>query len=410
MQGESKEEMLYLYSLQQSNKHILSTDMQLPALDAAYLCIWPKLLKVIVAVAGHHKVCDDAVYLAASLLDAYRAKSLPRQSVDEHPVSVANMHIFALAGFVFAASYMEGRAVVYKFCVADSTMKQLQCRAENVPLSHYTSSWMQQSETLMPGEDYILTADDLKQAQILMANVLDWRFNRATADRFLNVFITQHFMNAQLCSTTSTTSTTCMQASMQEYIPWTRYFCESAVMSNLSCHYEQSAVAAAAIFAARSLLYEDSALPIDLQDVYGITDPLQLRKCVDEMLDSHKRRWNSHMSVASHSEGDVVAEADFEAVELRCTEEMFPAGFSATLSPAALSLADVIVSTPQTAVKPASLLRHKCKKRQDTREDSSFVCDSPPHYGNFVWDSPPLWISPSPSHAQRAFLAFAAAD
>jgi hypothetical protein len=233
---------------------------------------------------------------------------------------------------------------------------------------------------------------------MLMANVLDWRLNRATADRFLNVFITQHFINAQL------SSTTCMQVSMQEYVQWTRYFCESAVMSNLSCHYEKSAIAAAAIFAARSLLYYDSVMPSDLQDVYGITDPQQLQKCVDEMLDCHKSRWNSQISVASHSEGDVVAEVDFTVVELHCTEEMFPAEFSATLSPTDLSLADVIVSTPQTAVKPASRLRHKGKTthRQDTREDSSFVCDSPPHHGNFVWDSPPLWISPSPTHAQRA--------
>jgi hypothetical protein len=378
---ESKEEMQFLYDLQRKHEQVPILDSQQAEPDAAYLDIRPCLLKIIVAVADYHNVCQDAVYLAASLLDAYRAKSLLTQSTDEKVVSLTKIHTFALAGLVSAASYIDGGgAVFYKLCAFKCTMTQFVCRATNIPLSHYTSSWMQQSKTVV-GDKYPMTADELKQAQPLMANVLDWRFNRATADRFLSVFITRNFLHASLSTTES------RQAYMQEYVPWTRYFCESAVMNNISCHYAQSSIAAASIFAARSLLYDESLLPDDLDDVYGIKDQHEFQKCIDEMLHYHNKRSCLLLSPVSHSASDVVEEDDFAAPELHCIEDIN----STPVSPTADSIGNVICSTPQTM--PPVTSTYNTPRRQAT-----------PHVSSFVWDSPPLWISPSIPHAEPAFL------
>jgi len=395
MQMESRDEMLFLYALQSKHDHVQAHDTdgntevqyQQAFLDAAYLGVRPNLLKIIVAVVDYHNISQDTVYLAAALLDAYRAKSIMTQSTHEQAVSVIKIHTFALAVLVTAASYINSGAVCFKFCAFDASTRSFVCNADKIPLSQYTSTWIQQSQALFPGENHTtcMTSDDLKQAQMLVASVLDWRFNRATANRFLNVFITQSFLMTSFSSST-------VKVWLQELVPWTRYFCESAVMSNISCHYTQSCIATASIFAARNLLYDDCWLPHNLDDIYGIKDQEELLKCIDELLDNYQKRTTYTQSIPSQS--DVVEEGDFDDTELHCSEDIN----SALCSP------DTELGSNIIGAVGAAPAMHKHVAPLPNDDINTPPGPATPQARSFIWDSPPLWISPTTPHAERAFL------
>ncbi len=307
----------------------------------------------------------------ASLLDAYTAKSMTMQSGDENAVFVGKLHTFALAGFVTAASYIAGGAVYFKYSALEGAMKAYPCNADRVPLSHYANSWMQQSLALMPsqeGAERMLTSSDVKLAQMVMATALDWRFNRATANRFLEVFLARNFVDSMTAQVATGISRDELQASIAYFLPWARYFCQSAVMSNISCHYTQSSIAAASMLAAKNFLYDGSVEPADLDHIYGISDEQELLACLHEILDLHKNRAAAGLlqDVYVSSNGDRIAQDTEDGiVELYCTEDML----CADLFPAVLTPASVMHSTPQTAVRNS------------------------PSNNNFVWDTPPIYIS-----------------
>ena len=72
---ETLHELQYLFALQRSNIQSLGVDPLSATVNQKYVAIRPILLKAIVAVATHHQMSDDVVYLAASILDAFVAKN-----------------------------------------------------------------------------------------------------------------------------------------------------------------------------------------------------------------------------------------------------------------------------------------------------------------------------------------------
>jgi hypothetical protein len=370
MDEQSKCEMDYLYDLERHHNLI----QPFAQLNSEYLRMRPDLLKIIVGVASHHKICDDAVYLAASLLDAYSSRSIVAQGDPDNALSVAKLPTFALAAFVTAGSYTGGAAVYYKYSAMHCRIQEFPCRTENIPLSHYVNSWNQQSMCVMSAQEaneVALSSRDLKKAQIDLAAAIDWRLNRATANRFLDVFVMRTFdaRNKHLQAGYSCDE---LMAAIKFFIPWARYFCETAVMSNISCYHTQSSIAAASILAAHNHLQPGEHHHANLLDLYGVIDQQEILACVDTILELHQHRDAAkvlHDSADAHCE---TVEQDGHQ-DLYCTEDMLDVIMHpAVLTPSSLSF--VVESTPATA------------KRIVLASDEN---------DNFMWDTPPIWHSPS---------------
>ena len=370
MDEQSKCEMDYLYELERHHNLI----QPFAQLNSEYLRMRPDLLKIIVGVASHHKICDDAVYLAASLLDAYSSRSIVAQGDPDNALSVAKLPTFALAAFVTAGSYTGGAAVYYKYSAMHCRIQEFPCRTENIPLSHYVNSWNQQSMCVMSAQDaneVALSSRDLKKAQIDLAAAIDWRLNRATANRFLDVFVMRTFdaRNKHLQAGYSCDE---LMAAIKFFIPWARYFCETAVMSNISCYHTQSSIAAASILAAHHHLQHCKHDNANLLDLYGVVNQQEILACVDTILKLHQDRAAAKVLLDFGDAYGGTKEQDRHQ-GLYCTEDMLDVTMNpAVLTPSSLSYA--VESTPPTAKR--------------------IVLDVDEH-DNFMWDTTPIWRSPS---------------
>jgi len=199
--SQGKEELTYLFSLESAHEQLPDFVTQQPG-DCAYLCMRQELLKIMVAVMAKHKIHNSVVYLAASLLDTVNATSLE--------TAAFSLHELAVTCFVLAAKYIDGPAVFYQYNALQGIMVDTKCQASKLPLKHIISSWVDASDEALE-----ISKTLVQQTQFVVATMLDWRFNRATADRFLQAHITQCF---------SDNSFSANDTNMQEFLDWTIFF------------------------------------------------------------------------------------------------------------------------------------------------------------------------------------------
>jgi hypothetical protein len=208
--SQGKEELTYLFALESAHEQLPDFVTQQPD-DYAYLCMRPELLKTIVSVMVKHKIHNIVVYLAASLLDTVNATGLGTAAI--------SLHVLAVTCFVLAAKYIDGPAVFYQYNALQGVMADIKCQASKIPLKHIISSWLDASDEALE-----ISKTLVQHTQFVVAKMLDWRFNRATADRFLQAHVTQCFSDNSFSS---------HDTNMQEFLDWTIFFCEMTVMSNL---------------------------------------------------------------------------------------------------------------------------------------------------------------------------------
>jgi hypothetical protein len=340
----------YLYDLQHTTllrMNVVPGNISLrDVLDPQFLLIRPHLLKIMANVAKEHEMSTDSVYLAASVLDAYRANSMRGQSDEVKAESAKKLHVFAVGAFVLAASYIGDVAVYYtRSQSTKGEMQQIAWKGNYVPLSHYLESWRKHSGAEFAGkicyEKDCFGSNAVKEAQILVAAVIEWRMNRATANRFVEAFISQTELDTQLINDLSS------EAKQADVIEWAKYFCETGVMNNMSCYYGDSLMAAAGILAARTVLSIKPVWPAQFKEKCCIDDVHDLQKCVGEFLRNHTNKFQGSryngISPAALSPAALSPAALFPAA-------LSPAALSpAALSPAAFSPAALSLSPPDIA-------------------------------------------------------------
>ena len=298
MQGE--EELTYLFALELAHDQLPNFDRK-NSDDDEYLCKRPELLKIIVSVMVKHKIHNSVVYLAASLLDTVQGKSLE--------TAACSFHLLAVSCFVLAAKYIDGPAVFYQYNALQDVMADIKCQASKIPLKHIISSWVEASD-----EAVDISKTQVQHTQFVVAKMIDWRFNRATADRFLQAHITQCF---------SDSSFSAHDTSMETFLAWTIFFCEMTVMSNLCYTVKPSIISVASIFAARRFLFDDKSIPLDFQEIYLVQDQQSFLCCVTDILDIYQKRSASgasnaeqlHIKKAAHTESQNI-------FSLYCTENL----------------------------------------------------------------------------------------
>lgn len=352
--SQGKEELTYLFSLESAHEQLPHFVTQQPG-DCAYLCMRPELLKIMVAVMAKHKIHNSVVYLAASLLDTVNATSLE--------TAAFSLHELAVTCFVLAAKYIDGPAVFYQYNALQGIMVDTKCQASKLPLKHIISSWVDASDEALE-----ISKTLVQQTQFVVATMLDWRFNRATADRFLQAHITQCF---------SDNSFSANDTNMQEFLDWTIFFCEMTVMSNLCYTVKPYIISVASIFAARRFLFDDKSLPVDFEEIYLVQDQQSILSCVTEILNIFQKRCASNATEQLPSKAAV----DMVSFSLYCTENLNDLHINAHEEFAVGSK----VATPLPAIA-----------RVSTPPPSARLLSA-----NFVWDSPPLWISPTANEKLR---------
>jgi hypothetical protein len=343
------EDLTYLLALETKHNHQFAIFDSL-CKDYEYLRIRPQLLQIIVDVNTKHAMHNSIVYLTASLLDAVIAQNSVREAYKY------NVHVFAVACFVLAAKFVDSSAVYFKFNAFDAAMTEIKCRASRVPLSQIISSWVDASNAAVEISKFLVL-----QCQVLVTNQLDWRFNRATADRFLQAHLTQCSFNESFSADLGTA---------QVFLDWAIFFCEMTVMSNLCCQVKPSIISMASIMAARKFLFDDSEFlfddsDADLNQIGCVLDKEAVLSCTTDILDLFEKRNTSNVTHKLHCIKDVVK----ETLSLECTEnlnDLFTANASFPTTPVQQS---ATLSTEPTPT-PCPLSRLPSI--------------------NFVWDSPPV--------------------
>lgn len=338
---ESLDELQYLFALQRSNIQSLGVDPLSAAGDLKYLASRPILLKAIVAVATYHEMSDDVVYLAASVLDAFVAK---RNSI---PMASANLlhqpiQVFAIASLSTAANFIDGSGAYYQHNSFLNIKTRRTCTLQHIKLSHYVESWQNACRQLQHNsaasldslakqflcQAFDIQPLDVQQAQMQLAATIDWRFNRATANRFLEVYTTRHLILGHEQGRDVRW--------VEESMPWTRYFCESSIMNDIGIKYNGSRIASASFICSRKFLYGecdlqnnmDSACLQNLYCITSITDERELEDCVNAILELHNVRCNNPRSPVPNLTVELPEDVDELHLDcdltkdLLCTEEM----------------------------------------------------------------------------------------
>lgn len=344
------EDLTFLHALE--TKHDHQAIFENVSKDHEYLRMRPALLKVLVAVKTKHAVHNSIVYLAASLLDAMVANNIARNA------SEYNLHVFAVACFILAAKFVDGSAVYFYFNAFKNVMDEVKCQASKIPISHVISSWVDSSDATVEISKFLVL-----QCQVLVSNQLDWRFNRATADRFLQVQLTQCSLD---CSFSENLS------AAQEFLDWAVFFCEMTIMSNVCCRFKPSTISMASILAARKFLFDES--DGDLVQFSFEQDKTAVLLCTTDILDLFQER---NARNVTHQQ-NCIKHDDKELVSLYCTEKLSASDFTAN------------ASFPTTPVQQAAELSAKLSTEPTL---------TPPPLPrlpsfNFVWDSPPVCTPP----------------
>jgi hypothetical protein len=421
--AESLHELQYLFALQRSNIQSLGVDPLFATSDQKYLASRPTLLKAIVAVATHHEMSDDVVYLTASVLDAIIAKNKLL------PVASANflhqqMQVFAIASLATAAKFIDGPGVYYKNNSFSNTKTRQTCTLQQIKLSHYIESWqnawkqlqhnsaaklnLERLEKQILSQAFEIKPLDVQSAQIQLAAMIDWRFNRATANRFLDAFVARllilgHEQGHDV-------------RWVEESMPWTEYFCQSSIMHDIGIKYNGSCIASASIICSRKFLYGhcDFLQDMDcfcLEKLYcitSITEMTELEDCVNEILELHNVRYNSQRSPVPDLTMELQEEVDELHLDcdltkdLLCTEEMIVLQALVTTKPSKPSPTASPASACANAASAAELPVDAASSTQKKEEESNIEWDSPtanstewPTWHYFSPGAPlPLWMSP----------------
>jgi len=332
------EDLTFLLALETKHDHQVAIFDKI-CKDQEYLGTRPALLKAIVALKTKHSMHNSIVYLTASLLDAIVAQNIARKVHDY------NLHVFAVACLCLAAKFIDGPAVYFQFNACQAVMAEVKCRASKIPLSQIISSWVDACDATVELSKFLVL-----QCEVLVSNQLDWRFNRATADRFLQAHLTQ-------CSSDESFSTDL--ATTQVFLDWAIFFCEMTVMSNLCCQVKPSVISMASILAARNFLFNDSGA--DLLQLYWEQDEKAVLACKTEILDMFEKRNVKTLTAELHG----IKDTDKILCSLECIETMSAsASFPSTPVQMSAQLCTDATSTPPP------------KNRQPSV--------------NFVWDSPPF--------------------
>ena len=343
------EDILYLYTLERSNLHILNVGEQHMSLrgilDVEFLKMRPELLKIMAHVAHSHDLKAHVVHLGASLLDVYSlqgkfSQTIQGQTTQGQTTEVPRMqkqtqkkvqnlhsvqlHVDALAVFVLAARYLGGAAVY-----ASEKNKRCLQGMDFFPLSAFTESWIKHAAYLFPVAEVsglFFQRAELKEALSTVAVVLDWRMNRATADRFLPMFMSKNMLDTQAGDLDA--------QELGNVTEWATFFCESGVMNNMSCYYGESILAAASIFTARRVLDIKPDWPEHLYELYGIKHVQDLHTCVAELL--HTYNSNPKRQCPLVMQMPVILYT-FEKNHMQRHPPLISMGSPACLSPACLS-------------------------------------------------------------------------
>ena len=334
------EDLTFLLALETKHNHQVAIFDNL-CKDQEYFRIRPSVLKAIVALKTKHAMHNSIVYLTASLLDAIVAKNIARAAYDY------NLHVFAVACLCLAVKFIDGPAVYFQFNACEAVMAEVKCRASKIPLSQIISSWVDASNAQVEISKFLVL-----QCQVLVTNQLDWRFNRATADRFLQAHLSQCSFTESFSVDLSTT---------QVFLDWAIFFCEMTVMSNLCCQVKPSIISMASIMAARKFLFDDSEFSFDDS---GAKEAVFA--CTTDILDLFEKRHASKVTHKLHGIKDAVE----ETFSLECTEDLSGSAFTAS------------ASFPTTPVQESAQLCTEAKSTPHaiTRQPSI----------KFVWDSPPF--------------------
>ena len=284
--GFADDEVSYLYALQRSNLEKLGVDREHVSLraflDTAYLLIREDLALVMKYVVLDLQMAEDIMPLAMSLLDAYSVQGLTR-----------NMELSALSFLVLTSRY-EGQL-------------------PPVCLRVFIRSWFDGTKKVH-AEKASTTAFalyEVKHHLMVMAAAVDWRLNRATADRFLRAFIgnghgtgerdeadriyeaeADRIYEAEAEAEEENCGRLVTASEWKTVRGWASYFGHLGVLHNLTYLHGESVLAAACIFAGRWKLNIRPLSTARLQELYGIVheqDLASVMQCMQALLDVQSR-------------------------------------------------------------------------------------------------------------------------
>lgn len=149
------------------------------------------------------------MYLTASILDAFVVKNNLAPMASINFLHQQNQ-VFALASLSAAAKFIDGPGVYYKNNSLLNIKTCQTCTLQQIPLSQYVESWqnawkqlqhnsaanlkLERSEKQILCQAVDIKPLDVQQPQIKLAVMIDWRFNRATPNCFLQVFAVRHLI------------------------------------------------------------------------------------------------------------------------------------------------------------------------------------------------------------------------
>jgi hypothetical protein len=136
-------------------------------------------------------------------------------------------------------------------------------------------------------------------------------------------------------------------------------------------------ISVASIFAGRRFLFDDKSLPLDFQEIYLVEDQQSFLSCVTEILDIFQKRCASNVTEQLHTR----KAADMVPFSLYCTENLNDLHIDAS--------EEFAVGSKAATPLPATA-------RVSTPPLSDRLLSA-----SFVWDSPPLWISPTANENLR---------
>ena len=231
-----------LYKLERVHAEQLMALQKSTAADPEFERERQELLRAMVDMVKEHKVHSSVVYLAAAMLDLCHVLRKGQEY---------NLQVQALAVFVLSVKF-------------NGTY------TKELSLSAFCKSWKQR----LGIRHDAFAVRHVRAAEVELFELLEWRLNVATANRFLEAFLATHVKTDDLLN------------------EWAAFFVDLGVMHMRFTAYAPSVLALASILASRSMLDLEPVGAPELVTLYGATSVQDmLHPCVQELLE----HYNTHV-------------------------------------------------------------------------------------------------------------------